>query len=143
MAARGAYPAFGALVLLGGLLAGCTAPAAPSGALAAPAPASSGREFMGVQALRQSGDILEFTVAMRGARSEQEVSDYARCIAAGLAQGRGFGFARHVVTNVAFEAGVWRANAVYSISRTLPAGRRTIDVEVQVRDCESQGIPTV
>jgi hypothetical protein len=56
---------------------------------------------------------------------------------------RGFGFARHVRTNVDNQGGTWRGDAVYTVSAALPEGFRTIDAEVTVRDCGARGIPTV
>ncbi len=99
--------------------------------------------YRGVQALRQSGDIVEISVEMAGARDKKDVSAYARCVAAQYALSKGYNFARHVVTNVSFEGGVWRADAVYTISRALPAGLRRIDAEVTTQGCVAQGIPTV
>jgi hypothetical protein len=71
------------------------------------------------------------------------VADYAACAAAQYALIRGFGFARHVRTNVDNQGGTWRGDAVYTISAALPEGLRTIDAEVTVRDCGARGIPTV
>ncbi len=89
------------------------------------------------------GDLVDFRVAMKGARNDEDVDAYARCAAAQYALIRGYGFARHVRTNVAKEGGIWRGDAVYTISAALPRGLRTIDAEVTVRDCGAQGIPTV
>jgi len=80
---------------------------------------------------------------MTGARDGEDVAAFARCAAAQYALIRGFGFARHVRTNVAQEAGKWRGDAVYTISAALPRGLKTIDAEVTVRDCGAQGIPTI
>ena len=73
----------------------------------------------------------------------EDVASYGRCAAAQYALIRGFGFARHVRTNVDNQGGVWRGDAVYTISAALPDGLKTIDAEVTVRDCGAQGIPTV
>jgi len=72
-----------------------------------------------------------------------DVEAYARCAAAQYALIRGFGFARHVRTNVDQAGGIWRGDAVYTISSALPRGLKTIDAEVAVRDCGAQGIPTI
>jgi hypothetical protein len=80
---------------------------------------------------------------MKGARDKADVDAYARCAAAQYALIRGYGFARHVRTNVDQTGGVWRGDAIYTISASLPAGLKTIDAEVTVRDCGAQGIPTV
>ena len=99
--------------------------------------------YLGIETLLLDGDLVSFRVAMTGARSNEDVADYGRCAAAQYALIRGFGFARHVRTNVAKTGGTWRGDAVYTISAALPDGLRTIDAEVTVRDCGAQGIPTV
>lgn len=100
-------------------------------------------DYKGIETVLLDEGIVNFKVTMAGARHNQDVSDYARCAAAQFALIRGFGFTRHVRTNVAFQGGLWRADAVYTISSTLPQGLRTLDAEVTVRDCAAQGIPTV
>ncbi|MGB3316817.1 MAG: hypothetical protein WBB85_20685 [Albidovulum sp.] len=118
-------------------LTGCT-PADPSASDAAFSP-----EYIGIETRLLDDDLVSFQVAMKGARDPDDVADYARCAAAQYALIRGFGFARHVRTNVAKEGGIWRADAVYTISPALPDGLRTIDAEVIVQDCEAKRIPTV
>ena len=71
------------------------------------------------------------------------MSDYAECAAAQYTLIRGYGFARHVRTNVTEEGGIWRADAVYTISPSLPKGLKTIDAEVTAFQCAERGIPTV
>jgi hypothetical protein len=100
-------------------------------------------DYMGIQTLLLDGDLVSFRVEMRGARNRDDVAAYARCAAAQYALIRGYGFARHVRTNVVQTGGIWRGDAVYTISPTLPDGLVTIDAEVVVRDCGVQGIPTV
>jgi ABC-type phosphate/phosphonate transport system substrate-binding protein len=99
--------------------------------------------YLGIETLLLDGDLVNFRVAMTGARNQEDVAAYARCAAAQYTLIRGFGFARHVRTNVAKTAGTWRADAVYTLSASLPMGLKTIDAEVTVRDCGAQGIPTV
>lgn len=99
--------------------------------------------YKGIETILLDGDLVNFRVEMTGARSEADVSDYAACAAAQYTLIRGFGFARHVRTNVANSGGTWRGDAVYTISAALPRGLKTIDAEVTVRDCGAQGIPTV
>jgi len=99
--------------------------------------------YKGIETILLDGDLVNFRVAMSGARAPSDVDAYARCAAAQYALIRGFGFARHVRTNVAQSGGVSRGDAVYTISATLPDGLQTIDAEVTVRDCGAQGIPTV
>jgi hypothetical protein len=120
-------------------LAGCAASQAPDTASrAAFAPL-----YEGVETRLMDGDLVNFKVAMRGARDAQDVARYAECAAAQYTLIRGYGFARHVRTNVAQEAGIWSADAVYTISPALPRGLKTIDAEVTVADCAATGVPTV
>ncbi len=116
-------------------------------ALAACAPGVGQGDFRpvygGIGTSLLDGDLVGFKVTMRGARDRADVDAYARCAAAQYALIRGFGFARHVRTNVDRAGGVWHGDAVYTISSALPAGFRTLDAEVVVRDCGAQGIPTV
>ncbi len=100
-------------------------------------------KYLGIETLLLDGDLVNFRVAMTGARDKEDVVSYARCAAAQYALIRGFGFARHVRTNVDKAGGTWRGDAVYTISAALPEGFKTIDAEVTVRDCGAQGIPTV
>ena len=99
--------------------------------------------YKGIETILLDDGIVNFRVQMAGARGNSDVSDYAKCAAAQYALIRGFGFTRHVRTNVAFQGGLWRADAVYTISSTLPQGLRTLDAEVTVQDCAANGIPTV
>ncbi len=99
--------------------------------------------YLGIETILLDGDLVNFRVAVRGARGTDDVDAYARCAAAQYSLIRGFGFARHVRTNVAQSGGTWRGDAVYTISAALPDGTRTIDAEVTVRDCGARGIPTV
>lgn len=99
--------------------------------------------YEGVETRLLDGDLVEFRVAMRGARDGEDVADYAECAAAQYTLIRGFGFARHLRTNVYEEGGLWRADAVYTISAELPQGLKTIDAEVSASNCAETGIPTV
>lgn len=119
------------------LLSGC----AENGA--AGAGASASKSYLGIETILLEGDLVNFRVAMKGGRGVPDVEDYARCAAAQYALIRGYGFARHVRTNVRNAGGIWRGDAVYTISAALPEGLKTIDAEVTVRDCGAQGIPTV
>ena len=80
---------------------------------------------------------------MRGARGPGDVEDYAECAAAQYALIRGYGFARHLRTTVNEEGGLWRGDAVYTVSAALPPGLRTIDAEVTALACSETGIPMV
>jgi hypothetical protein len=99
--------------------------------------------WQGVETRLLDGDLVNFLVAMTGPADGGPVADYAKCAAAQYTLIRGFGFARHVRTNVTEEGGVWRADAVYTISSALPDGLRTLDADVVVQDCRERGIPTV
>ncbi|MBD3763325.1 MAG: hypothetical protein IE927_00935 [Rhodobacterales bacterium] len=99
--------------------------------------------YGGIQTILLDGDLVNFRVQMEGARNKEDVAVYARCAAAQYALIRGFGFARHVRTNVARAGDIWRGDAVYVISAALPEGLKTIDAEVAVRDCGELGIPTI
>lgn len=100
-------------------------------------------EYKGVETQLLDGDLVQFNVTMTKALSNEDVADYARCAAARYTLIRGYGFARHVRTNVTQEAGLWRGDAVYTISPSLPRGLKTIDAEVVAQDCVEKGIPTV
>ncbi len=99
--------------------------------------------YSGIETILLDGDLVNFRVEMTGARSNADVDAYAACAAAQYALIRGYGFARHLRTNVEKAGGTWRGDAVYTISASLPEGLKTIDAEVTVRDCGARGIPTV
>ncbi len=99
--------------------------------------------YGGIETRLLDGDLVQFGVAMRGARDAGDVEQYAQCAAAQYALIRGYGFARHLRTNTYEEGGLWRGDAVYTISATLPPGLRTIDAEVTALACAESGIPMV
>lgn len=105
--------------------------------------AGAQKAYLGTQTLLLDSDLVSFRVEMTGAAGREDVAAYAACAAAQYALIRGFGFARHLRTNVDYQGGIWRGDAVYTISAALPEGLKTIDAEVTVRDCGAQGIPTV
>ncbi|PYG34637.1 hypothetical protein [Pelagimonas varians] len=100
-------------------------------------------EYGGVETRLLDGDLVNFHVKMRGARTVTDVDDYAECAAAQYALIRGYGFARHLRTTVNEEGGLWRGDAVYTISPALPRGLKTIDAEVVASACTENGIPMV
>jgi hypothetical protein len=125
------------IFLLGtAMLVACTPTEDPSQDYFAP-------EYLGIETRRLDDDIVSFLVRMKGARTNADVADYGKCAAARYALIRGFGFARHVRTNVQEEGGLWAGDAVYTISAALPDGLQTIDAEVAVAECAETGIPTV
>jgi hypothetical protein len=99
--------------------------------------------YGGIETILLDGDLVSFRLEMTGAQTPADVEDYGRCAAAQYALIRGAGFARHVRTSVDESGGIWRGDAVYTISAALPLGVRTIDAEVAVRDCAARGIPTI
>ena len=99
--------------------------------------------YNGVETRLLDGDLVSFLVEMRGARDSIDVENYAECAAAQYTLIRGYGFARHLRTNVTEEGGLWRADAVYTISPALPRGLKTIDAEVTAFNCADNGIPMV
>ena len=131
------------------LLLGCGTPCAGTGEDCTPQPATRaalaapGPVYEGIETRLLDGDLVNFHVAMRGARGPEDLSDYAECAAAQYALIRGYGFARHLRTNVAQVSGLWEADAVYTVSPALPDGKRTIDAEVVTAHCAENGIPTV
>ena len=100
-------------------------------------------DYLGIDTRLLDRDLVKFIVTMRGARTDDDVADYARCAAAQYALIRGYGFARHVRTLTIEKNGVSRGDAVYTISAALPKGLKTIDAEVVVSDCIENGIPRV
>jgi len=100
-------------------------------------------EYRGIETNLLDGDLVNFRVAMAGARGAEDVERYAECAAAQYTLIRGFGFARHLRTKVVEEGGIWRGDAVYTISPSLPDGVRKIDAEVVAADCAENGIPMV
>jgi hypothetical protein len=137
-----AYHGALAMALLGGLAAcdegGIAAPLAQDEVAPGFAP-----DYLGIETRLLDGDLVNFIVRMKGARTVADVADYAKCAAAEYALIRGFGFARHVRTNVEESDGIWRGDAVYTVSAALPDGRLTLDAEVVVANCRDDGIPTV
>lgn len=99
--------------------------------------------YEGVETRLLDGDLVNFRVAMRGAGNGEDVSAYAECAAAQYALIRGYGFARHLRTNIDQEGSLWHGDAIYTISAQLPRGMQTIDAEVVVAHCAENGIPTV
>ncbi len=99
--------------------------------------------YQGVDTQLLDGDLVNFHVAMVGRDLADDVNQYAECAAAQYTLIRGYGFARHVRTNVVEEGGIWRGDAVYTISPALPRGLKTIDAEVVAAHCAENGIPMV
>jgi hypothetical protein len=143
---RRSGPAIWCAAPLLALMACATAPAT-RGMTDEVAPALRGApesaDYRGVQTRLLANDLVQFIVTMEGARDGADPMAYARCAAAQYTLIRGYGFARHVRTTVYERAGIWTADAVYTVSPALPSGARTIDAEVTVEACTEMGIPTV
>lgn len=125
---------------LGTGLSGCAQPTAEGDA--------AELTYLGAEAEALDDDLVNIFVSLEGAHlrgiaARQTAAAYADCAIAGHSLKQGYGFARHIRTNVTEESGVWRADAVYTISRTLPRGIKTIDAREQVAACADEGIPTV
>lgn len=116
-------------------LSGCDQQAGAAGAFAP--------EYRGIETRLLQPDLVQFHVTMTGARTAEDVEAYAECAAAQYTLIRGFGFARHLRTNVYEAGGVWTADAVYTVSPSLPRGVRQIDAEVVAANCAENGIPMV
>ena len=99
--------------------------------------------YIGSETRLLDGDLVNFRVNMRGNLNRRALLDYAECVAAQYTLVRGFGFARHLRTNVSNKGSIWSADAVYTISNAIPAGRKTLEAEITVAECKERGIPTV
>ncbi len=100
-------------------------------------------EYLGAETGVLDGDLVQVDAAMRGARNTADLEAYVECAVSQFALDRDHGFARHLRTKVKERGGVLRADAVYTISPSLPRGLVTIDAEVVARSCAENGIPTV
>ena len=100
-------------------------------------------DYRGVQTDLLDGDLVRFRVEMTNALEPANVSAYAECAAAGYTLVRGYGFARHVKTGVDVDGNLWRGDAVYLVSPSLPEGLTKIDAEVVAANCREKGIPLV
>jgi len=99
--------------------------------------------YLGYETILLANDLVNIRADAAVAGGSEAARQYAECLAAGYALSRGYGFARHVSTTLSEEGGVWRADAVYTVSPAIPAGLRTIDAETKVAACGENGIPTV
>ncbi len=102
-------------------------------------------EYLGVETRLLDEDLVNFRVEMTGARDRADLARYAECAAAKYALIRGHGFARHLRTTMVEggRSGIWRADAIYTISAALPEGLKTIDAEIVAADCAENEIPMV
>ena len=110
------------------LIAGC-AEADPA---AGPAPVPPTASFL-------TDDLLQVTLEFAPETEAEVVRGLADCAAVEAVLLRGAGFARHVRTTMTEEAGISRADAIYTVSATLPRGEFSIDAEAVATSCREQG----
>lgn len=125
--------------VLTGSLAGLMACAGGDGA---EDPAKARPTYLGAEVTDLADGLIQVRLSLGGTGGRAAVDDYARCMAAGRAVRTGAGFLRPIRTLAGKEGGIWRADAVYSVSAALPGGLTTIDAEVTVEECTERRIPT-
>lgn len=108
-----------------------------------PKPPERVLQYNGIETRLLDGDLVQFIVTMGKGALPTDLSRYAECAAAQYALIRGYGFARHVRTNVDARRSKPKADAVYTISASLPRGLKTIDAEVKLGECREAGIPSI
>ncbi|GFE65805.1 hypothetical protein [Litoreibacter roseus] len=104
-----------------------------------PPPEPAQYSFLGASQI--AADLVEIRIAVAPPVTREYINDYSSCVAADYALDLGGGYARHVRTNLLKEGGVWRADAIYTISVELPPGLKTIVAEDRVKECRDQAIP--
>lgn len=128
------------------VLAGCvneTGAAKPAATKGAAAPAKAEKVVYGeIETILLDDDLVNFRLAMTGG-TQQDLEAFARCAVARYAQIRGYGYARHIRTNVVHDSNRWNGDAVFMISAELPRGLKLIKAGETLAECEKQGIPTV
>lgn len=113
-----------------------------SDADAAPPLASALASYEGVTVSAVDPGLFRFEARVGGLAGAGAAEEYARCRAAAYALERGFGYVRHVRTITDKTGGVWRADAVYTMSPDKPGGPSAIDAAAAAAACAEQGIPT-
>ena len=108
-----------------------------------PVSAPKSARFTVVEVLPYDDELVNIFLEGRGFLRKEHMDAFSECAAAGYAQSQGLGFARHLRTNLSNEGGIWRADAVYTISPALPVGQHVIDAETMVESCADRRIPTV
>ena len=99
--------------------------------------------YFGGDVLRLDETLVSIVARMQAGEDREDVTRYADCAISQYANEEGAGFARHLRTNITERAGIWTADAVYTISVELPLGIKTIDTETTVQSCAEAGIPTI
>ncbi len=101
------------------------------------------REYLGIETRMMDDELVNIRVAMKHARGPEDIDAYTGCAAAQYAAVKGYGFARHVRTILSERGGVYRADAVYTVSAETPRGITIIEAEKALADCAAQSIPAV
>ena len=115
-----------ALAIIGA--AGCTQTGSPE-PVAFSAPAAS----------YLSADLIAVSLEVSGAPTREALRAVTDCAAAEAARLRGDNFLRHVRTSREDEGGISRADAVYSVSKELPAGAFVLDAAIVAANCRAEG----
>ena len=124
----------GAVSLGLALAAGCT-PADPE----VPVPPAYGP----VTASFLTDGLLSVVAEMNPEATVEEMRAYTDCAAAEAMALRGARFARHVRTLTSLEAGIRRADTVYTVATVRPDGLEVLDAEETRAACAAEGIPGV
>lgn len=85
----------------------------------------------------------DFATVKMAAQTDRGFAISSKSIATQKAQVRANGFTQNLRTNVSQEAGIWRADAVYSNTSAPLDGLRTLDTKVIVSNGREFRIPTV
>ncbi|MEM9434541.1 MAG: hypothetical protein AAGA12_11520 [Pseudomonadota bacterium] len=100
-------------------------------------------DYQGVSVDNLGRDLVSVQVALSGITVIEQVQAYADCAAAQYALDEGYGYVRHLRRKVDQEGGIWRGDAVYTLSKTRPEGTNVIDADSVVFACVENGTPTV
>lgn len=98
--------------------------------------------YLGSEAKKIDDDLVNVFVWMRATGDRTQLKTYADCAVARYALDQDAGFARHLRTNITERGGIWRSDAIYTISVELPPGLKTIDASSFAQSCAEKGIPT-
>jgi hypothetical protein len=87
-------------------------------------------------------NLVQVKLSMTTQTVENHITEMANCNLASYALQVGRRYARHLRTNAYEEDGLWRADAVYSLSDGRPRGQ-VIDAATLVVACSNNNIPMV
>ena len=99
--------------------------------------------YDGATATFLTDDLAQVVVKMRAGGSDEALRAYADCALAEALALREAEFARHVRTLTSEEAGIRRADAVYTIETARPDGDFVLDGAETRAACADEGIPGV